>query len=131
MEQIQNEIKPIIEFAGVSKTYQTGTHALEDVNIRINNGEFVFVVGSSGAGKSTFMKLIMREEKANTGKILVNGFNLTDMKRKDVPLLRRTMGIVFQDFRLIPSMKVENISAVINDRFAVLCLTVTVNNISA
>lgn len=98
--------KPIIEFRGVSKTYQTGTHALEDVNIKINPGEFVFVVGSSGAGKSTFMKLIMREEKANTGKITVNGFNLTTMKRKNVPLLRRTMGIVFQDFRLIPTMNV-------------------------
>lgn len=98
--------KPIIEFRGVSKTYQTGTHALEDVNISITSGEFVFVVGSSGAGKSTFMKLIMREEKANTGRITVNGFNLTDMKRKDVPLLRRTMGIVFQDFRLIPTMNV-------------------------
>lgn len=98
--------KPIIEFRSVSKTYVTGTHALEDVNININNGEFVFVVGSSGAGKSTFMKLIMREEKANTGKIMVNGFNLTSMKRKDVPMLRRTMGIVFQDFRLIPTMNV-------------------------
>ena len=98
--------KPIIEFRGVSKTYPSGTHALEDVNIRINQGEFVFVVGSSGAGKSTFMKLIMREEKANTGKITVNGFNLTAMKRKNVPLLRRTMGIVFQDFRLIPTMNV-------------------------
>ena len=97
---------PIIEFRGVSKTYQSGTHALEDVNIKINPGEFVFIVGSSGAGKSTFMKLIMREEKANTGKITVNGFNLTTMKRKNVPLLRRTMGIVFQDFRLIPTMNV-------------------------
>ncbi len=103
--------KPIIEFRGVSKTYQTGTHALEDVNIKINNGEFVFVVGSSGAGKSTFMKLIMREEKANTGKIIVNGYNLTKMKRKTVPMLRRTMGIVFQDFRLIPNMNVfENVA---------------------
>ncbi len=105
------EEKPIIEFRGVSKTYKTGTHALEDVNIKINSGEFVFVVGSSGAGKSTFMKLIMREEKANTGKIVVNGFNLTKMKRKAVPLLRRTMGIVFQDFRLIPNMNVfENVA---------------------
>ena len=92
---------PIIEFRGVSKTYPTGTHALEDVNITINNGEFVFVVGSSGAGKS-----IMREEKANTGIITVNGFNLTKMPRKQVPMLRRTMGIVFQDFRLIPTMNV-------------------------
>lgn len=97
---------PIIEFRGVSKTYQSGTHALEDVNIKINPGEFVFIVGSSGAGKSTFMKLIMREEKANTGKITVNGFDLTTMKRKKVPMLRRTMGIVFQDFRLIPTMNV-------------------------
>ena len=97
---------PVIEFRGVSKTYPSGTHALEDVNIRINSGEFVFVVGSSGAGKSTFMKLIMREEKANTGTITVNGFNLTRMPRRQVPLLRRTMGIVFQDFRLIPTMNV-------------------------
>lgn len=117
MEQIEQSLdmpqvqKPIIEFRGVSKTYQTGTHALEDVNIKINNGEFVFVVGSSGAGKSTFMKLIMREEKANTGKIIVNGFELTSLKRKDVPMLRRTMGIVFQDFRLIPNMNVfENVA---------------------
>ncbi len=98
--------EPIIEFRGVSKTYPTGTHALEDVNIRITAGEFVFIVGSSGAGKSTFMKLIMREEKANTGLIRVNGFNLTTMPRKQVPMLRRTMGIVFQDFRLIPTMNV-------------------------
>lgn len=97
---------PVIEFRGVSKTYVTGTHALKDVNIRINSGEFVFIVGSSGAGKSTFMKLIMREEKANTGKITVNGFDLMKMKRKQVPMLRRTMGIVFQDFRLIPTMNV-------------------------
>lgn len=111
MEKVLNETgtpsqTPIIEFYGVSKTYPGGTHALEDVNIRINNGEFVFVVGSSGAGKSTFMKLIMREEKANTGKITVNGYNLTTMKRRAVPMLRRTMGIVFQDFRLIPTMNV-------------------------
>lgn len=98
--------KPIIEFRGVSKTYQSGTHALEDINIRIGSGEFVFVVGSSGAGKSTFMKLIMREEKPNTGMITVNGFNLTKMRRKQIPLLRRTMGVVFQDFRLIPTMNV-------------------------
>ena len=103
--------KPVIEFRGVSKTYQTGTHALEDVNIKINSGEFVFVVGSSGAGKSTFMKLIMREEKANTGSIIVNGYDLTKMSRRQVPMLRRTMGIVFQDFRLIPNMNVfENVA---------------------
>ncbi len=104
--ELQNSEKPIIEFNGVSKTYKGGTHALNDVNIRIKKGEFVFVVGSSGAGKSTFMKLIMREEKANTGKIFVNGFDLVRMKRSQIPALRRTMGIVFQDFRLIPTMNV-------------------------
>ncbi len=98
--------KPIIEFRGVSKTYATGTHALNDVNVQIYPGEFVFVVGASGAGKSTFMKLIMREEKANTGEIMVNGFRLSTLPRKEVPMLRRTMGIVFQDFRLIPNMDV-------------------------
>ena len=81
------------------------------VNITINSGEFVFVVGSSGAGKSTFMKLIMREEKSNTGIINVNGFNLNKIRHNQVPLLRRTMGIVFQDFRLIPNMTVfENVA---------------------
>ena len=98
--------KPIIEFRGVSKTYATGTHALNDVNVQIQPGEFVFVVGASGAGKSPFMKLIMREEKANTGEIMVNGFKLSTLPRKQVPMLRRTMGIVFQDFRLIPTMDV-------------------------
>lgn len=104
--EMQNQEKPIIEFNGVSKNYTNNTHALSDVNIKINRGEFVFVVGSSGAGKSTFMKLIMREEKANTGKITVNGFDLMRMRRSQVPMLRRTMGIVFQDFRLIPNMNV-------------------------
>jgi len=97
----------LIEFRGVSKTYPAGaTHALSDINIRIYPGEFVFVVGASGAGKSTFMKLIMREEKANAGEIIVNGYKLTNLPRKKVPMYRRTMGIVFQDFRLIPTMDV-------------------------
>ena len=103
---IKPQSKPIIEFRGVSKTYVKGTHALNDIIIQIKPGEFVFVVGASGAGKSTFMKLIMREEKANTGDVMVNGFNLTTLPRKQVPMLRRTMGIVFQDFRLIPTMDV-------------------------
>ena len=105
-EILHSKQTPVIEFTGVSKTYNSGSHALNDVNITINSGEFVFIVGSSGAGKSTFMKLIMREEKANTGSINVNGFDLVKMPRKNVPLLRRTMGIVFQDFRLIPNMNV-------------------------
>ncbi len=103
--------QPVIEFKGVSKTYNTGTKALNDVNIHIYNGEFVFVVGSSGAGKSTFMKLIMREEKSNAGEIVVNGFNLNEISHKQVPMFRRTMGVVFQDFRLIPNMTVyENVA---------------------
>lgn len=109
--QLLGHEQPLIEFKGISKTYASGTHALSDVNIKINKGEFVFIVGSSGAGKSTFMKLIMREETANTGDVLVNGYNLTTMKRKNIPMLRRTMGIVFQDFRLIPTMNVfENVA---------------------
>lgn len=100
--------EPIIEFEGVYKTYPTGTHALRDMNIRVNKGEFVFIVGASGAGKSTFMKLVMHEEKPNAGRIMVNGFDVTRMKRREVPKFRRTMGIVFQDFRLIPNMDVFN-----------------------
>ena len=97
---------PVIEFRGVSKTYQNGTHALRDVNLKIFKGEFVFVVGASGAGKSTFIKLIVHEETPNTGVVAVNGFKSNLMRRRDVPKFRRTMGIVFQDFRLIPNMSV-------------------------
>ncbi|MGN0520113.1 MAG: cell division ATP-binding protein FtsE [Candidatus Fimenecus sp.] len=96
----------MIEFKNVSKTYDNGTEALRNVSIRIEDGEFVFIVGSSGAGKSTFLKLIMREQVANSGTVQINGFNLNTMKKKDIPMLRRTMGIVFQDFRLIPTMTV-------------------------
>ena len=111
MDNIIEEQKPIIEFDGVSKIYPSGTHALEDINIKIDKGEFVFIVGSSGAGKSTFMKLIMREEKPTAGQIFVNGYNLNRLKSKQVALYRRTTGIVFQDFRLIPTMNAfENVA---------------------
>lgn len=96
----------MIEFKGVSKTYDNGTRALKDINLTIQKGEFVFIVGASGAGKSTFLKLIMREEKATAGQVIVNDFKLNQLKRRQVPRLRRTMGIVFQDFRLIPKMSV-------------------------
>ena len=98
--------QPLIEFKGVTKTYKTGTHALKDVNIKIHKGEFVFVVGASGAGKSTFIKMIMHEESPNTGEVVVNGYKMSKIRRRDVPYLRRTMGIVFQDFRIIPTMNV-------------------------
>ena len=96
----------MIQFKNVSKTYPNGTHALSDVNISIEKGEFVFIVGASGAGKSTFLKLIMKEEQPTSGEIIVGGVNTTTMKRRKVPYLRRTMGIVFQDFRLIDKMTV-------------------------
>jgi len=101
----------LIEFENVSKTYSNGTKALKDVNLKIEKGEFVFIVGASGAGKSTFLKLIMCEEKPNEGEVSVNGHKLSELKRRDVPYIRRTMGIVFQDFRLIDTMTVfENVA---------------------
>lgn len=106
VSKLQDNDSPLIEFKGVSKTYNTGTHALSDVNIKIFKGEFVFVVGASGAGKSTFIKLIMREEKPNAGEVIVNGYKMSKIKDREVPYLRRTMGIVFQDFRIINTMNV-------------------------
>ena len=99
-------MEKIIEFKNVSKTYDSGTHALNNASISIDKGEFVFIVGASGAGKSTFLKLIMHEETPSHGTILVNGINVSKLKRRKVPYLRRNMGIVFQDFRLIEKMTV-------------------------
>ncbi len=96
----------MIEFQGVYKTYDSGSHALEDVNLHIDDGEFAFIVGASGAGKSTFLKLIMREETPTAGEVIVNNYRLSRLKRSQVPYFRRTMGIVFQDFRLINTMTV-------------------------
>lgn len=96
----------MIQFKNVSKVYPSGTHALDDVCIDIKKGEFVFIVGPSGAGKSTFLKLIMREEQPTSGEIIVDDTNITKMRRRKVPYLRRRMGIVFQDFRLIDKMTV-------------------------
>lgn len=97
----------MIEFKNVTKIYESNeTKALSNVNIKIEKGEFVFIVGASGSGKSTFLKLIMHEEKPTEGDIVVNGYSSVKMKRKEVPYYRRTMGIVFQDFRLIPKMTV-------------------------
>lgn len=96
----------MIDFENVSKTYPNGTHALYDVTLHINKGEFVFIVGASGAGKSTFLKLIMHEETPTSGEIVINGKKTSRLKRREVPYLRRHMGIVFQDFRLIDKMNV-------------------------
>lgn len=96
----------MIEFRGVHKVYESGVKALKDVNIRIDKGEFVFIVGESGAGKSTFLKLIMRESLPTAGEVFVNDYRLNKLRRRDIPYMRRTMGIVFQDFRLINNMTV-------------------------
>ncbi|MBR3836170.1 MAG: cell division ATP-binding protein FtsE [Clostridia bacterium] len=96
----------MIDFKNVSKVYDNGTKALSNVNIHIDKGEFVFVVGASGAGKSTFLKLMMREEVPSSGTIRIKDYNLGEMKKRKIPYFRRNMGIVFQDFRLIPNMTV-------------------------
>lgn len=94
----------MIELQNVTKKYSNGTLALNDVSLRIDNGEFVFIVGSSGAGKSTLVKLMLREETATSGVIRVNGQNLGKMPHYKIPKFRRSIGVVFQDFRLIPNM---------------------------
>jgi len=101
----------MIEMYDVWKMYPNGVLALNGLNIKINRGDFVYLVGPSGAGKSTFIKLIYREERPTKGQIFVNGLNLERIKEKKVPLLRRNIGIVFQDYRLLPKLTVfENIS---------------------
>ncbi|MDR3560154.1 MAG: cell division ATP-binding protein FtsE [Negativicutes bacterium] len=93
----------MIHMAGVSKIYSNGSVALSDITVGIEKGDFVFVVGPSGAGKSTFIKLIFREELPTSGGLTVNGRNVAAMLPNEVPFLRRGLGIVFQDFRLLPN----------------------------
>ncbi len=97
----------MIEFKNVSMKYKTNNAvALEDVSVRINDGEFVFIVGASGAGKSSFLNVIMGQEKVDSGEVIVGSYNLQKIKKRELPYLRRMLGIVFQDFRLIPKMTV-------------------------
>ena len=101
----------MILFDDVYKNYPNGTNALNGVSFKIEDGEFVFVIGHSGAGKSTLIKLLLCEEKHTSGKVIVNDFKLNKMKSRKIPSLRRSMGVVFQDFRLIESMTVyENVA---------------------
>ena len=101
----------MIEFKNVTKVYTTGTEAVHDATFSIDKGEFAFLVCSSGSGKSTLIKLILKEEEANSGNIIINGKDITYLKPKRVPYLRRSMGVVFQDFRLLPDKTVyENVA---------------------
>ena len=96
----------MIEFRNVSKTYDTGTEAVHKANFNIEKGEFAFLVGTSGSGKSTLIKLILKEENPTSGNIIINGKDTTYLKPKRVPFLRRSMGVDFQDFRLLPDKTV-------------------------
>ena len=103
----------MIEFTDVVKSYQVGNHALRGVTMQIEDGEFVFLVGPSGSGKSTIIKLITGELEPTSGTVHVNGYSLERIRKREVPYLRRTVGVVFQDFRLI-----ENKTAYENVAFA-------------
>lgn len=95
----------------VWKTYPDGTHAIRGINLKVDRNEFLYVVGPSGAGKSTFMKMIYREERPTKGQIFVNGFNLGKLKQRKIPYVRRNIGVIFQDFRLLPKLTIfENIA---------------------
>ena len=96
----------MIEFSNVTKSYSVGTKALRGVSMQIEDGEFVFLVGPSGSGKSTIIKLITGELKPTSGSVHVNGYSLERIRRREIPMLRRTIGVVFQDFRLIENMTV-------------------------
>lgn len=101
----------MVEFTNVTKKYSNGTLALNDVNIKIDKGEFVFIVGQSGSGKSTLIKLMLKEEDPTEGEVVVNGYNINTMPRNEIPNLRRSLGVVFQDFRLLPNKTVyENVA---------------------
>ncbi|PZO93952.1 cell division ATP-binding protein FtsE [Streptococcus halichoeri] len=101
----------LIEMKGVSKKYHRSTTALRHIDVSVHQGEFVYLVGPSGAGKSTFIKLLYREEKVSSGSLYVGEFDLTRLKGKKVPLLRRHIGVVFQDYKLLPKKTVyENVA---------------------
>ena len=101
----------MIRMTNVEKTYENGTHALNGISFEIQDGEFVFLVGPSGSGKSTIIKLLTGEVEPCAGRIMINGFSVSNISEKQIPLMRRTLGVIFQDFRLIPSMTVyENVA---------------------
>lgn len=95
------EVNSMIRMVDVYKEYDNGTKAIKGLNLRIDDGEFAFLVGPSGSGKSTIIKLLTAEEFATKGRVMVNGYNLSTIKRRQIPKMRRTLGVIFQDFRLI------------------------------
>lgn len=101
----------MIEFKNISKVYNNNIFALSNINLKIKKGEFVFLVGPSGAGKTTFIKMLLKEVDPTSGDISVNGQDITGLSRKKIPIYRRKLGVVFQDFRLIPTLNVyENVA---------------------
>ena len=103
----------MLKLEHVTKVYPNGTHALRDVSLTVEDGEFLFVVGPSGSGKSTILKLLTGEVEPTQGEIHVNGFDVSNIRQRDIPYLRRTIGVVFQDFRLIENKSVyENVAFV-------------------
>jgi len=101
----------MIKLTGVTKIYKTGVRALNEMNLNINSGEFVYVIGPTGAGKSTFIKLLYREEIATLGVVTVAGVNVSKIKNRRVPYFRRNIGVVFQNFRLLPKKTIfENVA---------------------
>ncbi len=101
----------MITIDNVSKVYPNGSHAVKNISLHIERGEFVFIIGSSGSGKSTLIKMLMKELDVTSGDIIINGINTTKMSHSQIPYLRRELGIVFQDFRLLPKKTVyENVA---------------------
>lgn len=101
----------MISIENVTKIYENGAIGVKEMNLKIDRGEFVFVVGTSGSGKSTFMRMLLKEVDPTTGNIFIDGKDITTLKRREIPLFRRKIGVVFQDFRLLPSKTVyENVA---------------------
>lgn len=101
----------MISFENVSKSYDNGVKALSNINLKIEKGEFAFLVGSSGAGKSTLIKLLLKEEEPTEGKLYLRGLDITNVPNRRIPYIRRNIGVIFQDFRLLPNKTVyENVA---------------------
>ena len=107
----------MIHMNNVTKVYPNGSTGVENINLHINKGEFVFIVGSSGSGKSTLMKLLLKELDPTEGDIIINKVKTNELNRRQIPYLRRNLGVVFQDFRLLPNKTVyENVAFAMRDR---------------